>query len=136
MPELPKTNKGRVALVGAGPGDPGWITVRGLELLRKADVVVFDALANPVLLAEAPPEAERIGVGKRARDHKLSQNQINQLLVDKAKEGLLVVRLKGGDPYLFGQVQFCCWLSLCLESYPLLLLHFLFYQPLRLYRRV
>lgn len=94
---------GKVCLVGAGPGEPGWITVRGLELLRRADVVVFDALANPVLLEEARPDAERIDVGKRARDHKLPQEQINQLLVDKARTGALVVRLKGGDPYLFGR---------------------------------
>jgi uroporphyrinogen III methyltransferase/synthase len=90
-------------LVGAGPGDPGWITVRGLELLRQAEVVVFDALANPLLLDEAPATSEKIDVGKRARDHKLSQDQINQLLVDKAREGKRVVRLKGGDPYLFGR---------------------------------
>ncbi len=92
-----------MALVGAGPGEPGWITVRGLDLLRHADVVVFDALVNPVLLDEALPQAQRINVGKRARDHQMLQEQINQLLVDKAKEGNLVVRLKGGDPYLFGR---------------------------------
>lgn len=89
--------------MGAGPGDPGWITRRALDLLRSADVVVFDALVNPVLLEEARPGAELIDVGKRARDHKLPQEQINQLLVDKAKTGALVVRLKGGDPYLFGR---------------------------------
>src|SRR5690242_6798575 len=92
-----------VALVDAGPGEPGWITVRGLQLIRMADVVVYDALANPVLLDEAPPTAEKIDAGKRAREHKLTQDQTNQLLVDKAKQGLLVVRLKGGDPYLFGR---------------------------------
>ena len=98
------TNRGGVVcLVGAGPGDPGLITDRGLALLRRADVVVFDALVNPVLLDQAPPGAERIGVGKRAGAHGLSQEQINRLLVDKARPGRLVVRLKGGDPYLFGR---------------------------------
>lgn len=94
---------GSVCLVGAGPGDPGLITVRGLDCLRRADVVVFDALSNPALLAEAPTEAERIDAGKRAADHKLSQDQINALLLDRARRGLYVVRLKGGDPYLFGR---------------------------------
>ncbi|MCE9592193.1 MAG: uroporphyrinogen-III C-methyltransferase [Planctomycetes bacterium] len=94
---------GTVALVGAGPGEPGWITVRGMELLRGAEVVVFDALANPVLLGEAPATAERVNVGKRSKDHKLSQDETNDLLVTKAREGKRVVRLKGGDPYLFGR---------------------------------
>lgn len=94
---------GRVALVGAGPGDPGLITVAGLERLRCAEVVVHDALANPRLLDEAPPDAERIDVGKRAGAHKLGQERINALLVDLARQGRFVVRLKGGDPYLFGR---------------------------------
>jgi len=92
-----------VYLVGAGPGDPGLITARGLELLRRADVVVYDALANPALLEQAPAQAKRIHVGKRAEDHALPQDQINQLLVDQSAQGRLVVRLKGGDPYLFGR---------------------------------
>lgn len=90
-------------LVGAGPGDPGLITVRGLELIRQAEVVVYDALANPALLAEAPAEAELIDAGKRAKQHRLTQDQTNALLVEKAKQGRRVVRLKGGDPYLFGR---------------------------------
>lgn len=90
-------------MIGAGPGDPGLITVTGLNRLREAEVVVYDALANPTLLGEAPPTAVRIDVGKRARDHKLSQDAINQLLVDHARKGRRVVRLKGGDPYLFGR---------------------------------
>jgi uroporphyrinogen III methyltransferase/synthase len=94
---------GFVSLVGAGPGDPGLITAKGLARLREAQVVVFDALANPRLLDEAPTDAQRIDVGKRARAHKLTQDQTNQLLVDLAKQGLRVVRLKGGDPYLFGR---------------------------------
>lgn len=98
-----KKRDGFVALVGAGPGDPGLITRRGLDLLRAADVVVFDALANPSLLEEAPESAERIDVGKRARQHKRTQDQINELLFEKANAGKRVVRLKGGDPYLFGR---------------------------------
>lgn len=93
----------QVSLVGAGPGDWDLITVRGCEALRHAQVVVFDALANPALLDLAPPDAQFIDVGKRARDHKMSQDDINQTLVDKANEGFYVVRLKGGDPYLFGR---------------------------------
>jgi uroporphyrinogen III methyltransferase/synthase len=101
-----------VFLVGAGPGDAGLITVTGLHLLRSADAVVFDALANPALLAEAPAEAERIDVGKRARQHKLTQDQTNQLLADLAGRGKRVVRLKGGDPYLFGRgAEECAFLA-------------------------
>ena len=107
-----KNSVGKVCLVGAGPGDPGLITVTGLARLREADVVVFDALANPVLLAEAPEAAERIDVGKRAKQHKLTQDQTNQLLVDLAREGKTVVRLKGGDPYLFGRgAEECAFLT-------------------------
>ena len=94
---------GKVYLVGAGPGDPGLFTIKGLELLRKADVVMYDALANPELLKECRSDAEVIDAGKRARDHHLSQWQTNELLVKYAKEGKLVVRLKGGDPFLFGR---------------------------------
>lgn len=92
-----------VSLVGAGPGDAGLITAVGLDRLRAADVVIYDALANPQLLDEAPSHAERIDVGKRARQHRLSQDQINDLLVEKARQGGRIVRLKGGDPYLFGR---------------------------------
>lgn len=90
-------------MVGAGPGDPGLITVAGLERLRRAEVVVYDALANPLLLREAPDNAELIDAGKRAKEHRLTQGQTNALLVAKAKQGRFVVRLKGGDPYLFGR---------------------------------
>lgn len=100
----PDTRKiGGVALVGAGPGDPGLITARGLDRLRAAQVVVYDALANPALLDQAPPHAERVDVGKRAGRHKLTQDQINDLLLDRVRRGRRVVRLKGGDPYLFGR---------------------------------
>lgn len=103
MTEQAGKKAGLVSLIGAGPGDPGLITVKGLDRLRRADVVVFDALANPRLLAEARPDARLIDVGKRGGDHKLTQDQTNQLLVDLADEGLSVARLKGGDPYLFGR---------------------------------
>ena len=100
---MPHKEPGIVYLVGAGPGDVGWITVRGMDLVRRAQVVVFDALANPRLLDEAPRDAVFIDVGKRAKAHKLTQDETNQLLFDQAKAGRMVVRLKGGDPYLFGR---------------------------------
>ncbi|MGB8990813.1 MAG: uroporphyrinogen-III C-methyltransferase [Desulfobaccales bacterium] len=92
-----------VYLVGAGPGDPGLITVKGLEVLRRAQVVVYDQLASPELLQEAPAGAELIYVGKKAGAHALPQEGINELLVAKARAGLTVVRLKGGDPFVFGR---------------------------------
>ncbi len=95
--------KGIVYLIGAGPGDPKLITVRALECLRRAEVIVYDRLANPRLLREAHPEAEKIYVGKTADRHTLPQEEINQLLVDKALAGKIVVRLKGGDPFVFGR---------------------------------
>src|SRR3954466_457019 len=93
---------GIVYLVGAGPGDPGRIPVRGAKLLESADVVVYDYLSNPQLLALAP-KAEAIYVGKQAASHSMTQEQINALLVEKGKAGLHVVRLKGGDPFVFGR---------------------------------
>ena len=92
-----------VYLVGAGPGDPGLITAKGLALLRRAQVVVYDQLASPELLKEAPAEAELIYVGKKAGAHAVPQEGINDLLVAKARAGLTVVRLKGGDPFVFGR---------------------------------
>ena len=94
---------GKVCLIGAGPGDPGLITQKGLQRLLNAEVVVFDALANPQLIQKVSDTAELIDVGKRAKNHKFTQNQTNRLLVEKANEGKFVVRLKGGDPYLFGR---------------------------------
>ena len=94
---------GIVYLVGAGPGDAGLMTMRGAELLARADVVVYDALVNAELLRLAPKEAEVIYGGKRSKDHAIPQEELNALLVKKAKEGKTVVRLKGGDPYTFGR---------------------------------
>ena len=94
---------GVVYLVGAGPGDAGLLTMRGAELLARADVVVYDALVNMDLLKLAPKEAEVIYGGKRSKDHAIPQEELNALLVRKAKEGKTVVRLKGGDPYTFGR---------------------------------
>lgn len=93
----------KVFLIGAGPGDPGLFTLKGRDCLAAADVVVYDALANDALLAHARKDAELIYVGKVAGNHALPQDKINQLLVDKAREGKIVARLKGGDPYIFGR---------------------------------
>jgi uroporphyrinogen III methyltransferase / synthase len=92
-----------VALVGAGPGDPGLMTVRGLALLRRADVIVYDRLVDPRLLDEARPNAVRVFVGKASGHHTLPQQEINALLVRHAARGRRVVRLKGGDPFVFGR---------------------------------
>ena len=94
---------GKVYLVGAGPGDPGLMTVRGLQLLRGAQVVVYDQLVNPVLLEEVPGEAESIFVGKQAGRHCIVQSEINKVLINCALQGYAVVRLKGGDPFVFGR---------------------------------
>ena len=96
-------SEGKVYLVGAGPGDMGLMTIKGMELLRQADVVMYDALSNPELLKECKEGAELIDAGKRGGDHHLRQWQTNELLVKFAKEGKMVVRLKGGDPFLFGR---------------------------------
>lgn len=94
---------GSVILVGAGPGDPGLLTEKGREALSRAQVVVFDRLVSPAILAMIPQEAEAIDVGKESSHHLVPQEGINQILLDKALEGKRVVRLKGGDPFLFGR---------------------------------
>jgi uroporphyrinogen III methyltransferase / synthase len=95
-------SRGKVFLVGAGPGDPGLFTLRGKEVLSRAEVVIYDYLANQELLQFAPADAERIYVGKKGGDHTLSQDGINRLLVEKGRNHV-VVRLKGGDPFVFGR---------------------------------
>lgn len=95
--------RGICHLVGAGPGDPGLMTLRGRELLERAEVLVYDYLANPVFLSWAPEGCEKIYVGKKASQHTLTQDEINALLVRKVGEGRRVVRLKGGDPFVFGR---------------------------------
>jgi uroporphyrin-III C-methyltransferase / precorrin-2 dehydrogenase / sirohydrochlorin ferrochelatase len=97
------TGYGRVYLVGAGPGDTELITVKGLKILQQAEVVLYDALINKELLDEASEAAEKIFVGKRAGEYCLKQEEINNLLILKAREGKRVVRLKGGDPFIFGR---------------------------------
>jgi len=94
---------GMVYLVGAGPGDPGLISVKAVACIKKADVIVYDRLLDEGLLGEALPEAERIYVGKTAGEHTKPQDEINRLLVDLAKQGKTVVRLKGGDPFVLGR---------------------------------
>jgi uroporphyrinogen III methyltransferase/synthase len=95
--------KGKVFLVGAGPGDPGLITVKGLECIQQADVIIYDFLASEVLLKHASEHSEIIYVGKKGSDHTFSQDTINALIVEKAENGSTVIRLKGGDPFIFGR---------------------------------
>jgi uroporphyrin-III C-methyltransferase len=94
---------GKVYLVGAGPGDPELITVKGLRYLRQADAVLYDRLISPLLLQETRPGTELIFVGKESGYHQIPQEQINALLVEHAQRGHVVVRLKGGDPFVFGR---------------------------------
>ena len=95
--------RGKVYLIGAGPGDPGLITVKGIECIKQADVIIYDYLAPSTLLKHTRSDAECIYVGKKGGDHTLSQERINALLVEKANKGLTVARLKGGDPFIFGR---------------------------------
>ncbi|HEY9529411.1 MAG TPA: uroporphyrinogen-III C-methyltransferase [Anaerolineales bacterium] len=97
------STNGIVYIVGGGPGDPGLITVKGLDCLRRADVVLYDRLVAQELLTEASAHAEMIDVGKEPRRHRRSQVEINTLLIEKARAGKIVVRLKGGDPFVFGR---------------------------------
>jgi uroporphyrin-III C-methyltransferase len=100
---LDPTARGRVILVGAGPGDPGLLTVRAVEALKSADVVVHDGLIDPRVLDLAPATAQRISVAKQRARHTLPQESINALIVAHVKTGAIVIRLKGGDPFIFGR---------------------------------
>jgi len=95
--------KGKVYIVGAGPGDPGLITIKAADIIRKADVIVYDFLANPELLNLAKRQAEKICVGKKDGLHLLAQARINKLLYERAKRKKAVIRLKGGDPFIFSR---------------------------------
>jgi len=99
----PGNGSGEVALVGAGPGDPELLTLKAWRLITSAQVVLFDRLVSPEILALIPESAEKIHLGKQRARHTLPQDQINQRLVDYARKGLRVVRLKGGDPFIFGR---------------------------------
>jgi uroporphyrinogen III methyltransferase / synthase len=103
MKQASKTKSGRCYLVGAGPGDLGLVTLRAKQLIERADVVVYDYLCNPEMLQWAPDTAEIIYAGKKAGAHTMNQDEINALLVEKTRAGKQVVRLKGGDPFLFGR---------------------------------
>ncbi|WP_353929482.1 uroporphyrinogen-III C-methyltransferase [Okeanomitos corallinicola TIOX110] len=94
---------GKVYLIGAGPGDPGLMTLKGKGLLECADVVIYDALVSPPILAMINPQAEKINAGKRMGRHSLLQEETTQLLIEKAQDYPVVVRLKGGDPFIFGR---------------------------------
>jgi uroporphyrin-III C-methyltransferase len=94
---------GKVYLVGAGPGEPKLLTLRAAELLREADIVIYDRLVGKSILKLAPKSARKIYVGKRSGKHEVPQDKINELLISCSKEGKTVVRLKGGDPFLFGR---------------------------------
>jgi len=95
--------KGKVYLVGAGPGDPGLMTIKGLDCLKQADIVIYDRLVDESILQEARPDAEKIYVGKASNHHTFEQEKINHLLIQKAREGKMVLRLKGGDPFVLGR---------------------------------
>ncbi len=101
--EEEKKYLGKVYLVGAGPGDPGLMTLKGKALLECADVVVYDALVSPPIREMINPQAEKINAGKRRKRHSLLQEETTQLLIDKALSHTIVVRLKGGDPFVFGR---------------------------------
>src|SRR3954470_12823821 len=94
---------GKVFLVGAGPGDPGLITLRGAECLRAADVVLYDYLVSPLLLSLAPPIAEKVCLGRHGHGRLMEQAEVNMRMIDHAAQGRRVVRLKGGDPTIFAR---------------------------------
>lgn len=104
MPHTTAAKTGTVYLVGAGPGDPGLLTLRGAECLRRAEVVLYDYLVNPQVLEHAPPGATTVCLGRHGRDRIIPQDEINQRMVSEARAGRTVVRLKGGDPAIFGRI--------------------------------
>ncbi|MDX5335123.1 MAG: uroporphyrinogen-III C-methyltransferase [Marinobacter sp.] len=101
--ENPNNSAGEVALVGAGPGDPELLTLKAWRLIQSADVILYDRLVSPEILSLIPDNVEMVHVGKQRSNHTLPQDQINQRLVELAREGHKVVRLKGGDPFIFGR---------------------------------
>lgn len=117
-----RDEKGKVYLIGAGPGDPGLLTIKAKECIQAADIVVYDYLASQILLDYARENAQIIYVGKKGGDHTLSQNKINLLLKEKAEQGLTIARLKGGDPFVFGrggeEAQMLCDLGIPCEVIP------------------
>jgi len=94
---------GKVYLVGAGPGDPGLLTLKGCEVLKSCEVVIYDALVNPALVEYVPPEAERIFIGHSRHHDRITQAEVHRLMIERARHGKVVVRLKGGDPFIFGR---------------------------------
>src|SRR5579863_9228870 len=100
---MPDPKAGKVSLVGAGPGDPGLLTLRAASLLREAEVLLYDALVSDAVVELAPDSCERIFVGKRGGKHAMPQDEIEALAIERARNGRRVVRLKGGDPFVFGR---------------------------------